>query len=640
MDADNGISPATTDVASPVLAEDAPGKPTPNSFQDLVDWLPHPPDWSDARRRSAVSQLRSLAWILFSTAAERGGRLTLVARSEVVLSGVPCSVGWVNDHLPNSLLRSFRIARGTFSTMLGTYRMIMIAHGMAEQNRCDDLPPDSDWGRFLRGCPTYDRLAVKRLAAWCHCNGIAPAELDNAAFGRFQTESHERLVAGHFFKIVQRTAYTWNRLVEQGLAVAGAATLTVPSRRRPYVLHPAEFGPECAEELEAIAALMRGNGRTTPRRRSEPPRLRERSTDTYIFSLRQALTAVAQLRPNGPPPRMGDLGEGEMFEDILMFYFRRARGVAAGKAGVDPDSLPEDVGVTAQTEGIAKAMLWAAQFFLKLPPPVMVDLRDRASAFRPRRGEDIHPKVRARLDQLAEPAARARLLHLPLRLMRHAAALKSRSEGKQALLAEAARLAMVAAAIEIEFYYPLRIEDLSELHLVDSLIRTKPRDKLVAKLRVPAPQTKGKRLIDWPLDADPARLVQRYIDEFRPTLTSADNLWLFPAGGGSDHRRSVSSLGSNIVSEVEQHVGVRVNPHLFRAFLACWRLERDPGAINDIRLLLGHKGFEALLRYYAYVQPKITAVRHAQAIARERHALHPLVKSWVRGGKEGRHAFD
>ncbi len=77
-----------------------------------------------------------------------------------------------------------------------------------------------------------------------------------------------------------------------------------------------------------------------------------------------------------------------------------------------------------------------------------------------------------------------------------------------------------------------------------------------------------------------------------------------------------------IVDAIDDYVGVTMHVHSFRAFAACKYLEASPAALNDVRMLLGHKTFETTLQYYAYVRPKIVAIRQ-HAVLRELRRTHP-----------------
>jgi integrase len=83
-------------------------------------------------------------------------------------------------------------------------------------------------------------------------------------------------------------------------------------------------------------------------------------------------------------------------------------------------------------------------------------------------------------------------------------------------------------------------------------------------------------------------------------------------------------MSSGIMAAIAERVGVTVNPHLFRAFVGCLILEDEPGALEDIRLLLGHKTLATALAYYVYINPKLAA-RRIDAVLRRARGKGALV---------------
>jgi integrase len=75
-------------------------------------------------------------------------------------------------------------------------------------------------------------------------------------------------------------------------------------------------------------------------------------------------------------------------------------------------------------------------------------------------------------------------------------------------------------------------------------------------------------------------------------------------------------MANSITGTIDEHVGAKVNVHLFRSFIACLMLKDPQCSLNDVRLLLGHKSFETTLKHYAYLDSKTLAGRQATAIRR------------------------
>ena len=79
----------------------------------------------------------------------------------------------------------------------------------------------------------------------------------------------------------------------------------------------------------------------------------------------------------------------------------------------------------------------------------------------------------------------------------------------------------------------------------------------------------------------------------------SDNPYLFPSprGGGRPNRNVLYSL----CKQVHRHVGVQINPHLYR-HLVGWIWLRDcPEALPLVKQLLNHKSIETTMKYYAQI---------------------------------------
>ena len=125
-----------------------------------------------------------------------------------------------------------------------------------------------------------------------------------------------------------------------------------------------------------------------------------------------------------------------------------------------------------------------------------------------------------------------------------------------------------------------------------------------------------------PIDPETGAMIERFVTEFRPLLGAPDGAWLFPSGQGNhDEARSIDSLRAGMTSAIEDHVGVRMHVHAFRAFAGMLVLEDCPGALEDLRLILGHKTLQTSQRYYAYLQPKLAAERFSAVIDRARKGV-------------------
>jgi integrase len=242
---------------------------------------------------------------------------------------------------------------------------------------------------------------------------------------------------------------------------------------------------------------------------------------------------------------------------------------------------------------------------------------------KPKRRKTITEKNARLLRELEDPVRRAKILHLPRHLMRLAPRLRDgwvEVDGTEhtARPLEGARMAALAAAIEVELHMPMRLENLSRLRLGVHLQKLDSQRRTYTHVAVPAEDTKTQVPFEWPLERDSAALLEEFVRAFRPLLPHAASDWLFPSKVGEDRPRAKGGLRCAILKGIHSHVGVRMTPHQFRALAGAFILEDNPHAIEDLRLILGHSTLEMSLRYYAAWAPKDAAARLGRLISTKR----------------------
>jgi integrase len=124
--------------------------------------------------------------------------------------------------------------------------------------------------------------------------------------------------------------------------------------------------------------------------------------------------------------------------------------------------------------------------------------------------------------------------------------------------------------------------------------------------------------MEWELENTAAALIDDYLRRYRPLLPHATSDWLFPSKTRDDRPRGKKGLGSAITREIHSLVGVRMTPHQFRAFAGALILERNPHAIEDLRIILGHSTTETAMIYYARWAPKEAVARFNAQLSAER----------------------
>jgi integrase len=180
-------------------------------------------------------------------------------------------------------------------------------------------------------------------------------------------------------------------------------------------------------------------------------------------------------------------------------------------------------------------------------------------------------------------------------------------------LVQAAVTAEIALAIQIELVAPMRLANLSALHLEKNVVRVggpEPTHHLV----IPPEDVKNAEPLEYPLPEAVSEMLGLYLGVFRPRLCGSDNPWLFPGEG--DHHKTKGTLSGQIIERITNELGIRVTPHQFRHLAAAFILEKDPANYEFVRRVLGHKNLETTIRFYVGLET-VDAVRKFSAMALE-----------------------
>ena len=163
----------------------------------------------------------------------------------------------------------------------------------------------------------------------------------------------------------------------------------------------------------------------------------------------------------------------------------------------------------------------------------------------------------------------------------------------------------------------MRIKNLHEIR-VGTHLQFSGSDSTMVILRFTEAETKNEIDLQFYVGPRLHALLRTYIELFLPFFAAksadfAENRWLFPSGG---HRRgsgplSIYRLRTIIERTVAENVGVKINPHLFRALAVTLALEHSPDALEHCRLLLGDRSLTVVLRHYAMLKEMDAARRQS-----------------------------
>src|SRR5262249_48069232 len=124
---------------------------------------------------------------------------------------------------------------------------------------------------------------------------------------------------------------------------------------------------------------------------------------------------------------------------------------------------------------------------------------------------------------------------------------------------------------------------------------------------IPGNEVKNGAELDYPLPDESADLVGRYLEQFRPLLAPPENRALFP--GVKSGAKVDWALARQINKTVFRHVGIRVNPLLFRHIAAKLHLDQHPGEHAIVTYALGNRSMDRTISYYAGLETA-AAVRY------------------------------
>jgi integrase len=165
----------------------------------------------------------------------------------------------------------------------------------------------------------------------------------------------------------------------------------------------------------------------------------------------------------------------------------------------------------------------------------------------------------------------------------------------------------IALAIEILLFAPIRLGNLARLRIDQHFHWSRAGRKGVCHLVISAEEVKNGVPLEFPLPRDLLTLLQTYLDDYRPRLTSSDDPWLCPGRDG--RHKTTTALRNQISKTVLEETGLEVNPHLFRHIAAKLHLEVNPGEYEIVRRLLGHTDIKTTTSFYTGTEGA-AAARH------------------------------
>jgi len=444
------------------------------------------------------------------------------------------------------------------------------------------VEPNAAWRQLIAETSPWMRQSLSRLARWSTLRGIVPAAIDDEVIELFVAELHSSTLVRnlrHRSRLVRRA---WNALAARHPGNLRPVTVKPAARvlkRIPWTDFPAPLRGDVEDYLEWASR---------PDPLAEGARKRMLSASTlrlqreHIHSAANAAVAgglcIQQLTS------LASLVEPDTVRTVLRHLWQHD-----GRA------------LSAYTDGIAITLIAIAAEWVKAPPEPIATLK----ALRKQLGRlpsGLTEKNEAVLRTFDDPRLVAALVNLPDRLWRAA----RRADSHRAFIDF-----QTALAIDILIHAPVRMANLSAINF-DTHLHWPQGPQRPALLTFSAQETKNGAPLKFELPAVLSNRLQVYRNEIAPAVIGNRPVQLFVTRTGRPKRQA--SIAVAIHKTILRHLGVKLTPHQFRHLCAKLILDRNPGAYELVRQMLGHSRASTTADFYAGVDTLRAGRAHAELV--------------------------
>ena len=193
----------------------------------------------------------------------------------------------------------------------------------------------------------------------------------------------------------------------------------------------------------------------------------------------------------------------------------------------------------------------------------------------------------------------------------------------------------LALALELLLCAPLRIKNLVALSLDRHFFRATLNGVDVTLLRIAGDQTKNGESAEHILTEDTAKLLHLYVEVYRPLIQAEAGKWLFPGKRG---HKTENTLGDQLARWIRGELGIAFHPHLMRKIVPKLYLDMDPGGLEVVRRLLGHRSDQMLRKTYLQKVHRASQQKYVHALEERRLSAFGLARidaSRAKGGANG-----
>jgi integrase len=446
------------------------------------------------------------------------------------------------------------------------------------------------------------RTSLSRFSRFCSAKRIAPAAVDDAVFEEFRIHLELETLVYNPEKSLTKAIWGWNAACTTLPEFPGSPVTPRPigrvAKRRSFAELPASF----VADLEAHLAWAADTDPFDPDARGR--KLKPRTVELRRDHVRSAVDIALN---NGIAPHSLASLRDLVVVDVVRTIFRALHKKSDGR--------PSYLALMLAKTLISIAREWADA------SPEHIDELKRLRSKLPGFEAGLSKKNKQVLVRLDDPSVLEALLDLPGKIMSWA--LSDRCPGKR-------RLPMVQVALMLEFllHIPLRISDLTKLRFGENIswpAGSKGPACLALTLEKTGTPYQGE------LDGELAAMLWAYREKLVPKLTGGHHKDLFISIDG--RRKLPATLSVEFKTAMIEHLGFAITPHQMRHIAAKMILDRNPGAFEQVKQLLGHAALKTTVSFYAGLDTN-RAVRHHDQLIREIRASRQLPR------KKGRKTRD
>lgn len=459
------------------------------------------------------------------------------------------------------------------------------ASGLRPMLKTADIKPNEAWRRLLANADPRIARGLSRLARWASLRKIAPQAVDPSTIAQYVAELADATLVRRLRYVRSFVSKRWNELAASNPAL-GLHQVSFDGngrvlKRIPWESLPSSFRADAERYL--LWASVPDPLEEDARARALRPRTL-RLQRQHLHSA--ASVAVAAGIANEQLTSLATLINPETFRTVLKQLW-----------------LQDGRKLSAYTHSVAITLIAIATDWVKARPETIATLK----ALRKKLGalpSGLTEKNETMLRAFDDARLLAALVQLPDRLWRQARRALPKSKGAFVTM-------QTALAIDVLLHVPMRMQNLSSISF-DTHLHWAQGPRKPALITFGSQETKNAAALKFELPAGLADRLQVYRNQIAPAVIGSKPDKLFVTYQGKPKRQANIALA--IQKAILRYLGVKMTPHQFRHLCAKIILDRNPGAYELVRQMLGHSSAKTAANFYAGIDTLRAGRAHADLI--------------------------